>query len=127
MSNVIYAAMRFAQEAQDETPVGASFTVSAALVGFVLATLIPLGTALLTKLTAHPFVKYVVTAVLAALASIANAAVTNAGVAVISWNTVLLAVGTFGLAIVQYKALWQPSFNIDARIKPNMGLGRTAA
>lgn len=124
--SIIYAAHLFAQEAQDETPIGAAFTVSAGLVAFVLATVIPVGTALLTKLGAHPFVKYVTTAVLAALTTIANAAVTNNGVAVISWNTTLLAIGTLIVAIVQYKALWQPAFNINAKVAPNFGLGKAA-
>lgn len=126
MSTVIYAAHIFSQEAQDNTPVGAAFTVSAGLVAFVLSYLIPLGTALVTRLTAHPFLKYIVTAVLAAVASVANAAVTNSGVAIVSWNTVLLAVGTFVLSIVQYKAVLQPAFHIDERIAPNAGLGGRA-
>lgn len=123
---VIYAAHMFLQEAHDDTPAGLGFTVSAALVAFVLTYLIPLATGLVTRLTAHPFLKYVVTAVLAAVTSIANAAVTNAGVAVISWNTVLLAIATFLGALLQYKALYKP-VNMNAKLAPNSGLGGTRA
>lgn len=126
MSTVIYAAQLFNQEAEAETPIGATFTLSAFWVMVIATLLIPVATGFLTKLTASATVKQILTLVLAALVSILNVSTQLDGVAVVSWNTVVLTVVQTLAAIATYLGVYQPH-QLNAKTAPNAGIGGSKA
>ena len=116
-------------DAGTDDPAGATFTVAAFVWTAILSVVIPLLTGLATRIDAHPFLKTVVTAVLASLSAVVQVAVVLPdGTAVVSWNTVVLAVVQFGGALLAYWGLWRHSVaggtqSIDVKLAPSFGLG----
>lgn len=96
--------------------------LSAFLVTLVVAYLIPLVTAFITKVSASVTLKQLVTAILAA----ANGFITNAtmqdGTAVFTKEALLFAVMSFITANIAYIGTWKPH-NLNAKAAPNSGLG----
>jgi hypothetical protein len=112
-------------DATTQTPVGATFTVAAGIFAVVVGSLVPLLTMIATKVSAHPLIKYVVTALLSLVASVVDTAfILPDGTAVVSWNTVIVAVVTFAVALAQYHSLYKPN-NVpnSGAVLPNKGIG----
>jgi len=99
-----------------------TITLSAFLVTLLISYLIPLVTALLTKVTASPTVKQLVTAFLAAVNGFVVAATQADGSALFTKEMLLFAVISFITANVGYISLWKPHA-IDTKIAPSKGIG----
>jgi len=132
VSSLVTAVHLFQQtpDVGGQDPAGAAFTVSAAVWTAIISVVIPLLTGLITKLGAHPLLKTAVTAVLSVVsAGVQAATVLPDGTAVVSWNTVVLAIVQFVGACVAYWSVWRHSVAggtqpIDVKLAPNSGIGK---
>lgn len=97
-------------------------TLSALLVMMIATFIIPAVVALLTKSAASASVKQFVTALLAAVSGVISTATGADGTALISKESVLLALGAFALAQANYTGLYRPHA-LNAKLLPNTGLG----
>lgn len=102
---------------------GSGFTLSAGLVMMISTFVIPIIVGLLTKYNASASLKQFVTAILAAVASLINAATQLDGTAVISKEMLTLAIGTFVLSQATYLGIYKP-LDLNAKTAPNLGVGK---
>ena len=98
------------------------FTISPFLTTLIVGHILPLLTALATKVEASATVKQLVTAVLSAASAFIVNATTIDGSATFSGETVAIAILTFLTANVSYVALWK-RHAIDSKVLPDKGLG----
>lgn len=122
----IFAAHLFGQEATGDTPIGATFTLSAFWVLIIGMLLIPVATGLITKANASATVKQIVTLVISAVVSIISISRQETGIAVVSWNTVVLIVVQTLAAIATYLGVYKPH-ELNAKTAPAVGIGGTKA
>lgn len=101
-----------------------TITISAFVVTLIVSYLIPLATALITKVTASTNVKQLVTAVLAAITGFLTTAVAADGTAVFSMQTLLFAIISFSTANIGYVYTFGPR-GIGFKIAPTKGIGPT--
>lgn len=101
-----------------------TITLSAFIVTLVVGYVIPLLTALLTKLNASKELKQLVTAALAAANGFLVTATQQDGTALFSKQSLLFAILSFITANAGYVYYGKPH-NIDARLAPNVGLGKS--
>jgi hypothetical protein len=99
-----------------------SVTLSAFIVTLVVSYLIPLATALITKIDASVTLKQIVTAILAAVTGFLTQAISVDGTAVFSKESALFAILSFLTANVGYLYTWK-SHDINATMLPRQGLG----
>lgn len=99
--------------------------LSASVVSFVLTLAIPVVTAIVTKAQADARIKAVVTLVLAAIVTLISGAVDNTGQAVLSgpvlWDWLI----TTAVAVAAYVGIYKPIGQINDRLLPSFGLGRS--
>lgn len=96
-------------------------TLSAVLVSFIISTLLPLVTSLLTKVNTAPLIKQLVTAFLSAISGLITSSLTIDGTAVISTQSAILALGIFITASANYATLYR-THDINDKILPNKGI-----
>ena len=89
---------------------------------FLLGTVIPLLTGLVTKLVASARLKAVITLFLSAVAGVVTQSLVDGGGAVLSDETLILAGIAFVQAIASYLGFWK-NFDINEKLAPNQGLG----
>lgn len=99
-----------------------TITLSAFIVTLLVGYVIPLATALLTKVSASAGVKQFVTALLAAINGFVVTATMQDGTAVFSKQSLLFAILSFITANVGYVAGWKPHA-IDSKVAPTKGIG----
>lgn len=99
-----------------------TITLSAFLVTLVVGYLLPLGTALLTKLRASASVKQLITAVLSAVNGFIVTSTVQDGTAVFSKETLLFAILSFVTANVGYVYTFKPH-GLDEKMAPHKGIG----
>lgn len=98
------------------------FTISPFVTTLIVGHVVPLLTALLTKVEASAGVKQLTTAVLSAISAFIVNATTIDGSASFSSETLTIAILTFLTANISYVALWK-RHAIDAKVLPNKGIG----
>lgn len=96
--------------------------LSAFIVTLVVAYLIPLVTAFITKVSASTTLKQFVTLVLSAASGFITNATMQDGTAVFTKQALLFAVLSFATANVAYLGTWKPH-DINAKTAPRAGLG----
>lgn len=84
---------------------------------------IPVLVSLLTKYSTHPFVKFLLTTVFAIITSAFNVAINQSGESVISKGLFVMTMMQMAFAFLNYEHLLKPSFDINARLAPNFGIG----
>jgi len=99
-----------------------TITASAFLVTMIVSYLIPLATALITKLSASALVKQLVTAFLSAVTGFLTVSAGANGTAVFSAQSVLFAALSFAIANISYLSIFKPH-DADAKILPTAGIG----
>ena len=100
--------------------------LSTAAVSFILTLAIPVVTALVTKATAPDRVKAVVTIVLAAVVVLITRATDDTGQAVLSGAVFLSWLQTTAIAVASYLGFYKPVVNVNDRMLPSLGLGRSS-
>jgi hypothetical protein len=111
-----------AQASEPVTSVTSQIQFDAFVVSAILSVIIPVLTGLLTKVTAAPAVKQVVTIVLAAVASLLATNTVQDGTAVISKETGMLWAMNLAIAITSYLGIYKPH-DLDAKANPEFGIG----
>ena len=99
-----------------------TITLSTFVVTLVVGYLIPLVTAISTKVSASTALKQGVTAVLAAVNGFITTATQVDGSALFTTETLLFAILTFMTANIGYIAVWKPHA-IDDKLLPTKGIG----
>lgn len=97
-------------------------TLSAIIVTLIVTYAIPAITALLTKANASVGLKQFITALLAAVNGLLVTATQLDGTAVISKQSLVLALASFLASQAAYRGLYRPHA-LNARLAPNVGLG----
>ncbi len=111
-----------AQAEEPITSVTNSIQFDAFLVTGLVSLIIPFFTALITKASASPTVKQVVTIVLAAVNTLIVSNTLQDGTAVISKENGLLWAVSTAIAITSYLGIYKPHA-LDAKTNPEFGLG----
>jgi hypothetical protein len=111
-----------AQASEPVTEVVNQIEFDAFVVSALLSLIIPVVTGLLTKVTAAPAVKQIITIVLAAVASLISTNTVQDGTAVISKETGLLWAMNTAIAITSYLGIYKPH-DANAKLSPESGLG----
>lgn len=102
-----------------------NITLSAFLVTLVVSYVIPLVTALITKVSASATLKQFVSGLLAAITGFLTNATMQDGSAVFSKESLLFAAMSFMTANIAYVGTYRPH-DIGAKIVPLKGLGKAA-
>lgn len=111
-----------AQASEPLTEVTSQIQFDAFTVTALISLVIPVLTGLVTKVTAAPAVKQVVTIVLAAVNTLVVNATLADGTAVISKETGLLWAVSTGIAITSYLGLYKPH-DANTKLSPQSGIG----
>jgi len=91
-------------------------------VTFILSLVLPLIVGIVTKVSAHTAVKQVALIVTTAVATLINANLTDAGYAILSWDTVSLWGISLVATIASYLGFYKP-LDANDRLLPEFGLG----
>lgn len=87
----------------------------------LIAPVLPLLVAFITKLNASSLLKAVLHIILSAIAALVVQASVNDGVAVLSKQGLVLAIGTWAVGVVSHESLWKK--NAAPHLAPEAGLG----
>lgn len=97
-----------------------NITLSATLTTMLISFILPAAVSLLTKITAHPFLKQFVNGALAAATGLITTGTLSDGTAVFSKQSLILAIGAFILSQANYVSLYKPN---NVALMPDKGLG----
>lgn len=89
----------------------------------ITSLLIPLATGLITKVSASPTVKQILTALISTAVAIVTTSTQVDGTAIVSLATVQYALLSFAIATVGYLGLYKPH-DANAKLAPDKGLER---
>lgn len=107
---------------QDATDPIAAIELDAFLVHVVVAALIPIATGIITKVTASPAVKQIVTLALSYANALVMENVQADGSAIISKEIALYTLVSFAIAVGTYLGVYQ-SHDTNAKLLPTKGIG----